>query len=153
MSDNSGNGVFVLHSVSGCYAEVHISSESYSLNGIAYTLVTLTNEQVNMVRHQAVGIERAIGATTKTIVIILIAHPIERIDELVIVLCLFEYVLVVNSTHHHVKYPSSRGCTCLAWHSLLFAYSLFIKPAIPKANNPRVPNPARHVYLIILSLF
>ena len=25
MSDETGNGVFVLHSVSGCYAEVHIS--------------------------------------------------------------------------------------------------------------------------------
>ena len=27
MSDETGNGVFVLHSVSGCYAEVHISWE------------------------------------------------------------------------------------------------------------------------------
>ena len=26
MSDETGNGVFVLHSVSGCYAEVHISN-------------------------------------------------------------------------------------------------------------------------------
>ena len=29
MSDETGNGVFVLHSVSGCYAEVHISWESF----------------------------------------------------------------------------------------------------------------------------
>ena len=29
MSDETGNGVFVLHSVSGCYAEVHISRENY----------------------------------------------------------------------------------------------------------------------------
>ena len=28
MSDETGNGVFVLHSVSGCYAEVHISWEN-----------------------------------------------------------------------------------------------------------------------------
>lgn len=27
MSDETGNGVFVLHSVSDCYAEVHISWE------------------------------------------------------------------------------------------------------------------------------
>jgi hypothetical protein len=27
MSDETGNGVFVLHSVSGCYAEVYISWE------------------------------------------------------------------------------------------------------------------------------
>ena len=27
MSDNSGNGGFVLHCVSGCYAEVHISEK------------------------------------------------------------------------------------------------------------------------------
>ena len=31
MSDNSGNGVFVLHSVSGCYAEVHISYLIYPI--------------------------------------------------------------------------------------------------------------------------
>ena len=29
MSDETGNGVSVLHSVSGCYAEVHISWENY----------------------------------------------------------------------------------------------------------------------------
>ena len=29
MSDNSGNGGFVLYCVSGCYAEVHISWEIY----------------------------------------------------------------------------------------------------------------------------
>ena len=28
MSDETGNGVSVLHSVSGCYAEVHISWEN-----------------------------------------------------------------------------------------------------------------------------
>ncbi len=29
MSDETGNGVFVLHSVSGCYAEVHISRKNF----------------------------------------------------------------------------------------------------------------------------
>ena len=29
MSDETGNGVFVLRSVSGCYAEVHISWEIF----------------------------------------------------------------------------------------------------------------------------
>ena len=32
MSDETGNGVFVLHSVSGCYAEVHISWEIINLH-------------------------------------------------------------------------------------------------------------------------
>ena len=32
MSDETGNGVSVLHSVSGCYAEVHISWENYILD-------------------------------------------------------------------------------------------------------------------------
>ena len=31
MSDETGNGVFVLHSVSGCYAEVHISCRIYEV--------------------------------------------------------------------------------------------------------------------------
>ena len=32
MSDETGNGDFVLHSVSGCYAEVHISLQIRSLS-------------------------------------------------------------------------------------------------------------------------
>ena len=36
MSDNSGSGVFVLHSVSSCYAEVHISWENF-LKAIAHS--------------------------------------------------------------------------------------------------------------------
>ena len=34
MSDETGNGVFVLHSVSGFYAEVHISVLSLKLAGM-----------------------------------------------------------------------------------------------------------------------
>lgn len=78
---------------------------SNALNSLSHCLFTFTDEKVKMVRHQTIGIERTIGATSKTIVIILIAHPIERIDKLVIVFCFFEYVLVVNPTHHHVEYP------------------------------------------------
>ena len=43
MSDETGNGIFVLHSVSGCYAEVHISlindfyiSTSRQYGGVMY---------------------------------------------------------------------------------------------------------------------
>ncbi len=83
---------------------VHVGT-CYALHRLAHGLLALTDEQVEVIRHQTIGIERTIGATSKTIVIILIAHPIERIDKLVIVFCFFEYVLVVNPTHHHVEYP------------------------------------------------
>jgi hypothetical protein len=35
MSDETGNGVFVLYCVSGCYAEVHISWESELISALA----------------------------------------------------------------------------------------------------------------------
>ena len=58
-----------------------------------------------MIRHQAVGIERTIGATAKTIVIILIAHPVKGRDELEVVFLVLKDILVVDAAHHHVEYP------------------------------------------------
>jgi len=48
MSDETGNGVFALHSVSGCYAEVHISSKNLSkLNIYNYVILYYSFLSVN----------------------------------------------------------------------------------------------------------
>ena len=47
MSDNSGNGGFVLRCVSGCYAEVHISYLNM-LTGLKVTLSLINLSKLNI---------------------------------------------------------------------------------------------------------
>ena len=73
------------------------------------------------------------------IILILLAHNSTSLSNLMVLRCIISLSLLYQGLHVSKFYELN--------------YSLLIKPAIPKANNPRVPNPARHVYLIILFLF
>jgi hypothetical protein len=48
-----------------------------------------------VVAHETVGIEGEIGATGQTVIVVLDTHAIEGVDELVIVLCIAEDLLMV----------------------------------------------------------
>ena len=56
-----------------------------------------------MVAHETVGIEGEIGATGQTVIIVLDAHAVEGVGELVIVLCIAEDLLMINTSHHDVE--------------------------------------------------
>ena len=56
-----------------------------------------------MVAHETVGIEGEIGATGQTVIIVLDAHTVEGVDELVIVLCIAEDFLMVYTSHHDME--------------------------------------------------
>ena len=74
-----------------------------ALDGVSNGFFTLTYEQVEVVRHQAVGIVSAIGAAGIAIIIVLDAHAVEGVDEMVIVLCIAEYFLMINTSHHYME--------------------------------------------------
>ena len=62
---------------------------------------------MKVVRLQAVSVIDAVSATGVTLIIILSAHSVEDIDELIEVLWLLEDVLVIDASHHHMIYLSS----------------------------------------------
>ena len=43
-------------------------------------------------------------------------HTIESCNELIIVFKLFEDILMINATHHHMKYTSARFLSRLPCH-------------------------------------
>ena len=57
---------------------------------------------MEMVAHQAVSIKRTIDSAEITIIIISLSHPIKSIDKLPIILFIFEDILVIDATHHHM---------------------------------------------------
>jgi hypothetical protein len=73
-----------------------------TLDNFAYLLVALTNEQMEVIGHEAIGIYGATGATRQAHVIILNTNPVKGSHELVIVLSILEYVLVIDASHHHM---------------------------------------------------
>jgi hypothetical protein len=79
----------------------HIAT-GYSLDGLAHAFASLTNQQMQMVRHQAIGIKNAIAPTRRSFVIVSETHSVESGDELEVVLLIVEYFLVVYSAHHDV---------------------------------------------------
>ena len=54
-------------------------------------------------RHQAICIEGAVGATGISVIIVLGAHAVEGVDELIVVLCIAEYLLMIDTSHHNVE--------------------------------------------------
>ena len=67
----------------------------YALHGLAHGLLALTNEQVEVIRHEAIGIYGATGATRQAHVIILNTNPVKGSDELEVVFLVLKDILVV----------------------------------------------------------
>jgi hypothetical protein len=76
-----------------------------TLDNFAYLLVALTNEQMEVVGHEAIGIYGATGATRQAHVIILNTNPVKGSHELVIVLSILEDILMIDASHHDMEYP------------------------------------------------
>jgi len=60
---------------------------------------------VEVVAHQAVGVVGAVAAAGVALIVIPHPHPVEGVDELVVVLLVLKDILVIDATHHHMKYP------------------------------------------------
>ena len=80
---------------------VHITA-GYSFYRLAYTLFALTNEQVKVVAHKAVGVICAVASAGVPFVIVPNTHAVEGVDELVVVFLVFKDGLMINTTHHHM---------------------------------------------------
>ena len=66
-----------------------------TLDNFAYLLVALTNEQMEVIGHEAIGIYGATGATRQAHVIILNTNPVKGSDELEVVFLVLKDILVV----------------------------------------------------------
>ena len=62
---------------------------------LSYLLVALSDEQMEMVGHEAIGIYGAAGATRQSQVVVLNTYPVKGHHELVIVLSILEDILVL----------------------------------------------------------
>lgn len=49
-------------------------------------------------------------------IIVPYAHTLESINKLVIIFLIFEDILVIYASHHHMKYTSARFLPRLSWH-------------------------------------
>ena len=83
---------------------VHVAA-GYALYGLAYALLALTNEQVEMISHEAVGVIGAVASAGVALIVVTHTHPVKGIDELVVVFLVLKDILVVDAAHHHVEYP------------------------------------------------
>lgn len=83
---------------------VHVGA-CYALDGLSHSFVALAYQEVEVVAHEAVGVITAVTATGVALVIVPNAHPVEGVDELVVVFLVLKDILVVDASHHHVEYP------------------------------------------------
>jgi len=79
--------------------------------------MSLTNQKVEIISHQAIAIIGAVRSTRKPVIIRTHAHPIKSIDKLPIILFIFEDILMIDATHHHMKYPCARFLPRLPRHA------------------------------------
>jgi len=77
------------------------------LHRFSHRFFALTDDQVKMVGHEAVGIIGAVAATGVAIVIVAHAHTVEGIDELVVVFLVLKDILMIDASHHDMEYPGA----------------------------------------------
>ena len=82
---------------------VHVGA-CYALDGLSHSFIAFAYQEVEVVAHEAVGIIAAVTATSVALVIVPNAHPVEGVDELVVVFLVLKDILVVDASHHHVEY-------------------------------------------------
>ena len=73
---------------------VHVAAR-YPLYRFSYRLLSLTYQQVKMIVHQTVGIVCTIAPAGVPVIVITYPHSVKRVDKLVVVLSVLEYVLVI----------------------------------------------------------
>ena len=118
--------------------------EAYISTSLPHLLLTLTNQKVEMISHQAIAIIGAVRSTRKPVIIRTHAHPIKSIDKLPIILFIFKAaikrvqclarlsivereqarpkvrdILMIDATHHHMKYPCARFLPRLTRHACI----------------------------------
>ncbi len=79
-------------------------------------LQLLGNQEVKVVAHEAVGVIAAVTATSVALVIWENAHPVEGVDELVVVFLVLKDILMIDASHHNMEYPCARWFTRLSGH-------------------------------------
>ncbi len=80
---------------------VHVGA-CYAFDGLSHSFIAFAYQEVEVVAHEAVGVITAVTATGVALVIVPNAHPVEGVDELVVVFLVFKDGLMINTTHHHM---------------------------------------------------
>lgn len=79
----------------------------YAFDGLSHSFVSFAYQEVEVVAHEAVDVIAAVTATGVALVIVLKAHAVEGVDELVVVFLIFKDGLMINTTHHHMVYTGA----------------------------------------------
>ena len=66
-----------------------------TLDNFAYLLVALTNEQMEVIGHEAIGVIGAVASAGVALVIVAHSHPVKGGDELEVVFLVLKDILVV----------------------------------------------------------
>ena len=119
----------------------HIAT-SNALDSLTHGLSALTYQQMQMVWHQAIGIISTIAPAWCPFVVVTKTHSVECRDELEIVLFIIKYLLVVDTTYHHMVNTRSRLLSWLSRHIFCF-YDLNLALYLRCKNNKN-PKQSHH---------
>lgn len=93
-----------------------------ALYGLGNSPLPLTDKQMEMVAHEAVGIVGATLGDGCAIVIIDEAHAEEAVQKKAVVLLILEDHLMVDATHHHMVDSGGGGVSGFSRHGLRFRF-------------------------------
>ena len=83
---------------------VHVGT-CYAFDGLSHSFFAFAYQEVEVVAHEAVCVITATPATGVAFVIVPNAHPVEGIDELVVIFLVLKDILMIDAAHHHMEYP------------------------------------------------
>jgi len=82
--------------------------------------LTFADEQMEMVRHEAVGIVRAVLSGGHPLVIVTDAKSFHTGHEVLIIFRVLEDQLMVDSAHHHMIDAGRGSMSWCSWHGAIF---------------------------------
>lgn len=89
---------------------------SQAFDGLAYFLVALAEEQVEVVGHEAIGVVGAVLSGGKAFVVVADAESLHALHKVLIIFRVLEDYLMVDSAHHDVVDAGGGSMSCCSWH-------------------------------------
>ena len=90
-----------------------------SFEGLVNRLFSFTDEQVEVVAHEAVGIVGAALRDGRAVNVVDESHALQTAEEILIVLGILENHLVVDTTHHDVVDTGGCFVSCATGHGFV----------------------------------
>lgn len=93
-----------------------------ALYGLGSSLLPLTDEQVEVVAHEAIGIVGATLSDGRAVIVVDEAQAEEAVQKKAVVLLILEDHLMVDATHHHMVDSGGGGVSGFSRHGLRFRF-------------------------------